>query len=336
MTDWSRKLAFLSAMPGVERVIETHMAQVFLTDRLAFKLKKPLQVGFSDCRSLAARHRACAAEVQLNRALAGDVYQDTVPLVQTPHGLALGGEGPVVDWLVRMRRLPGDRMLDALIAARAGPSEAALAALAARLAQFYRLQARTPPPRGLYLAHLKREQAINVAHLTEMAHHLPDPADAGLAAAVTARLRAAGDEIAARDAGGLVVEGHGDLRPEHLCLTDPPVIFDRVESALDLRVADVFDETMYLAAECALLGEPRVGGILARALVEAGFAAPSPGLLRTYLLMRLVTRSRLMLDHLRDPAPRTPERWPRRAQDYLDAAAVLLEPADQPGTASVA
>lgn len=321
----AEKLAFLRQLPGLQRMIETHMAYVFLTERLAYKLKKPLRVGFSNCRTLSARRRACQAEVRLNRALADEVYLGTVPLTRDGGGLALGGRGRVVDWLVHMRRLPEERMLDALIVARAGPTEAELGAVAARLAGFYRGQAATPVPRGMYLAHLTREQAINARHLAEMADLLPEPGAADMAGAVTAQLGAAAAEVAARESAGTVVEGHGDLRPEHLCLTDPPVIFDRVETAQELRVVDVYDEAMYLAAECALLGDGRIGAVLVRALCAAGFPAPSAGLMRTFVLLRLVTRARLSLDHLRDPAPRTPALWPIRAQSYLAAASRLAK-----------
>lgn len=127
-------------------------------------------------------------------------------------------------------------------------------------------------------------------------------------------------EIRAREAAGLVVEGHGDLRPEHVCLTDPPVIFDRVETALELRVIDVFDEVGYLAAECRFLGRPELGHRLLADLEQAGFAPPSTGLQKLYAMIRLVTRARLAVDHLRDPSPSTPEKWPLRARAYLAEA----------------
>jgi hypothetical protein len=110
------KLAFLrsgaSYSPPTRHVtvVETHYAWVFLVDRRAYKLKKPLRHGRIDYRSLANRRRGCAAELLLNRRLAPAVYQALVPLSLNPSGrLVLGPGMRVVDWLVRMRRLPAAR-----------------------------------------------------------------------------------------------------------------------------------------------------------------------------------------------------------------------------------
>ena len=318
------KVAFLAALPGVVQVIETHMAFVFLTADFAFKLKKPVSFDYFDHRTLAARATACTEELRLNRALAGDVYVGTVPLVLTRTGLGIGGDGAIVDWLVQMRRLPAKRMLDTLIGTReATPLQAEVAVVVTHLAQFYRQQQKSPPPTGLYLAHLQREQAVNSENLHHMARFLPDIPLAPVTTDLEDRIVMMGPEISAREAAGLVVEGHGDLRPEHVCLTDPPVIFDRVETALELRVIDVFDEVGYLAAECTLLGRPDLDDCLLRGLTDAGFAPPSAELKATYAMFRLVTRARLALDHLRDPSPPTPEKWPARARRYLNEATRL-------------
>lgn len=329
----SDKVAFLTAMPGVLQVIETHMAFVLLTADFAFKLKKPVSFGYFDHRTLAARTLACTEEVRLNRALAGDVYIGTVPLVLAATGLAVGGDGPVVDLLVQMRRLPAGRMLDALITSRRGspsegsssegspsagsPSEGELAAVVAHLTRFYRQQQMVPVTAGVYLAHLRQEQAVNSANLRQMARFLPGIALDPVTTCLESRIARLAPEILARETARLVVEGHGDLRPEHVCLTVPPVIFDRVESAVELRVIDVFDEVGYLAAECRLLGRPDLEGSLMRGMAEAGFAPPSSTLQTTFAMFRLVTRARLALDHLREPDPRTPNKWPRRAKEYL-------------------
>jgi aminoglycoside phosphotransferase family enzyme len=314
------KVAFLSAMPGVRQVIETHMAFVFLTADFAFKLKKPVSFGYFDHRTLAARATACAEEIRLNRALAGDVYIGTVPVVQAGARFAIGGEGQIVDWLVHMRRLPADRMLDRLISTGPGPSVAEIPAVVALLARFYRRQQAFPLEAGVYLAHLEREQAVNTENLHQMQQHLPGIPLDRVTTKLALQITRMGPQIATREAAGLVIEGHGDLRPEHVCLTDPPVIFDRVETARELRILDVFDEVGYLAAECTMMGRPDIASCLMTGIRDAGFVPPTPAMQTTYAMFRLVTRARLALDHLRDPDPPTPAKWPARARSYLTEA----------------
>ncbi len=317
----AQKVAVLSAMAGVEQVVETHMAYVFLTASHAFKMKKPVSFGYFDHRSLAARHHACAEEMRLNWELAGDVYIGLMPLLRRADGaLTLLGPGRVVDWLVSMKRLPADRMLDAVIEAGVGPAPGEVDGIVGKLADFFRKFQTRRPPRGLYLDHLRREQAVNAVNLREMAAHVPEIALAPLLDGLTARLDAAAPEITGREQARLILEGHGDLRPEHVCLTDPPVIFDRVETAREMRVIDVFDEVGYLGLECRLLGRADLHLRLLAGLAAAGFDPPSDTLQATYGVFRCVTRARLSLDHLRDPEPRTPEKWPVRARTYLHEA----------------
>jgi aminoglycoside phosphotransferase family enzyme len=117
------KVAFLSrpeAYPDRPKHVEvkqTHMSWVFLTETCAWKLKKPVRTEYLDFTSPKKRRRNCEREVLLNRRLAPDVYHGVVPLTMAPEGnIQLGGHGKVLDWLVCMRRLPSDRMLDQAIA----------------------------------------------------------------------------------------------------------------------------------------------------------------------------------------------------------------------------
>src|SRR5271167_5181158 len=113
------KVAFLGTSAAyaeppsrVER-IETHFSWVFLTDRHVYKLKKPLRGEGFDFSSCEARRRNAEAAVRLNRRLARDVYLGVVPLtLEGECDLAIAGKGVVIDWLVKMVRLPAGRMLD--------------------------------------------------------------------------------------------------------------------------------------------------------------------------------------------------------------------------------
>ncbi len=139
-----QKVAFLSRpdaypeRPGHVEAVETHMSWVFLTDRHAFKLKKPIRYDVLDFNTRELRRRSCRRELRLNRRLAPDVYLAVVPLTLEADGrLCLNGSGPVADWLVKMRRLPAERMLDRVIAGGA-IRRMDVAPAATLLARFYR------------------------------------------------------------------------------------------------------------------------------------------------------------------------------------------------------
>ena len=113
--DLQAKVAFLKQPqtypdhpPRVE-TIETHMSWVFLTPQHAFKLKKPVRYDYLDFSTLAARKKNCEEEVRLNQRLAPGVYRGVVALTMDARGEArIDGQGEVVDWLVKMRRLSAE------------------------------------------------------------------------------------------------------------------------------------------------------------------------------------------------------------------------------------
>ena len=121
---------------GRIETIETHCAWVFLTDAHAFKLKKPIRLDRMDNLLLSSRHYSCLEELRLNRRLAPDVYLEVVSLNVNESGVfSLGGGGVPVEWLVKMRRLTSELMLDHAIAA-ATVTASALRGAAELLAEF--------------------------------------------------------------------------------------------------------------------------------------------------------------------------------------------------------
>jgi hypothetical protein len=109
---WLRRPGSFSDAPDAVEAIETHFAWVFLSKRFAYKLKKPLRIRDVDFTTLAARRASCELEVALNRRLTESVYIGIVPLAWRDTGFALEADGDAVEWLVKMRRLPREQMLD--------------------------------------------------------------------------------------------------------------------------------------------------------------------------------------------------------------------------------
>lgn len=326
----SAKLAFLRS-PQVYpepttavQVVETHMSWVFLTDTRAYKMKKPVRYAFLDFSTLEARRRDSEAELRLNARLAPGVYLDVVPLVRDPGaGLRLGGEGEAVEWLVRMRRLPADCMLDGLLRRhRVGPR--ALRVLAGVLARFYAGAAPVILPPARYLHRVQVEIETNRRVLLDPGAGLPYGITELVCSVHQDFMRRAATLLAVRVLRGRLVEGHGDLRPEHVCMSHPPLIIDCLQFNRDLRVLDAAEDLAFLAMECELLGAPWVGEILFAGYTARTGDRPGERLIAFYKSYRAALRARLAVWHLRDHKGAEAQRWRRRARAYLGLSATYI------------
>lgn len=339
---WEAKLRFLgsaAAYPGLGHAperIETHMSWVFLAGAQVLKLKKPVRFPFLDFSTLEAREFYCREELRLNSRLAPGVYLGLLALQVGADGPMLvpaervPDAGQTVDWLVLMRRLPRERMLDRLITeASALPRD--IDALVAVLAAFYQRVPRVDVSGQEYVERLRRELASDreVLLRPQFALHGAAPALDRFDAA----LRRRADLLRDRCARGCIVDGHGDLRPEHVCLIEPPVVIDCLEFNAQLRQVDAFDEIAFLALECEMAGAAWIGPQLVRGCAAALGQTPAPALMALYTAHRALLRARLALAHLLDPQPRTPQKWPPLAQRYVERALAALDALDAPASA---
>jgi aminoglycoside phosphotransferase family enzyme len=332
------KVAFLSrpeAYPDrPARVVskETHMSWVFLTDRYAFKLKKPIRHVGQDLRSLEARRRNALEEIRLNRRLAPDVYIGEVALTVTAGAaLRLGGEGRVIDWLVQMHRLPAERMLDRLIAGER-VRKADVVRLARRLAAFY---AASPPQRitpSDYRARFATDIAANMTELRRPVFEMPDALSATPCRAQLDFLRRHAGLFERRVTEGRIVEAHGDLRPEHVFLGAEVAVIDCLEFNQSFRQLDPLDELSFLAMECEGLGAASLGPLLVATYCRAAKDRPPEGLVSFYKSYRACLRAKLCLWHLLESPVPEPSTWKARARRYLELARVearRLSPLDE-------
>lgn len=302
-------------------VCETHMSWVFLTDRSVFKLKKPIVYDRLDFSTPERRRFCCEEEVRLNRRLAPAVYRGTRSLTREADGtLALDGDGPPVDWLVEMVRLPADRMLDRCLAARPlEPDE--VGGAAQLLARFF--TDALPVPIGLDVLRDRFEAGIvqDRDELRRPEFGLPRARVDAIAARQLALLRDRPDLLAERIDRRRIVDGHGDLRAEHVALTTPePVVIDCLEFCAELRQLDPFDELGFLALECERLGQPRIGRLFVEAYARLSGDRIPEALAAFYRDLRILRRARLAAWHLTDPRTRDPDRFARRARRYLELA----------------
>lgn len=299
---------------------ETHMSWVFMAGDRVYKLKKPVRFAYLDFSTLERRASACRAEFLLNRRLARDVYLDVVPLTISPSGLAISGDGPVVDWLVVMHRLEENGTLEAAL--RGGwlkPLQ--VDRVAARLGAFYAHAPRVQLDPAQYLVGWHKALTDNCRVLFNARLGLPQGRVERIARVQRRFSTTCAALLLARVRARRYVDAHGDLRPEHIWLRDGVTIIDCLEFDRNLRALDPLDEIAFLHLECERLGglwaAERIRRHLARALDDDA----SSGLFLFYRSHRAMLRARLSIAHLFDANPRTPEKWPRQARRYLDLAA---------------
>ncbi|MGB7423128.1 MAG: aminoglycoside phosphotransferase, partial [Comamonas sp.] len=109
--------ALRASLPGAPgNCIETHISWVLLAGDDAWKIKKPLKLDFLDFSTLEQRHAACLEELRINRRTAPGLYLDVVPITGSVRAPRIGGNGPVLEWAVHMRRFPADAELTRIAA----------------------------------------------------------------------------------------------------------------------------------------------------------------------------------------------------------------------------
>jgi uncharacterized protein len=294
-------------------VIETHRAWVFLTNAHAYKLAKAVASHRHDAASLEERLRNCQQELTLNRRLGGDVYQGVVPVACTRQGYRVDGQGPTVEWLVAMRRLPRNLMLDVAIAERSVHVQQ-VDALAVELVSFYGHALPVPMAGTEYRGRLLAD--IDAKH-TALArpHYGVDPSSSErLAAALQGWVARRAPQLECR--ASTLVDAHGDLRPEHICLEPRPVIIDCLEFDRALRRLDPASEIAFLALECRRLGAAWVGSrLLSHLALPLGLTTGD--LTRFYEGYHALVRAAVALWHIDDPAQGRHELWRERARHYL-------------------
>ncbi|EHN10575.1 hypothetical protein PAI11_25730 [Patulibacter medicamentivorans] len=314
----------IAAAAGVDRPEalerrDTHMSVVLLSDARAYKIKRARQFAFADHHRLRARRRACMQELLVNRELAPDIYLGVRAVVAdgAGHRLVDDDDPAAVEYVVEMRRFDEARTLRALLDDGADVSSE-IERVAATIAGFHERARRIRRPARTAMAEASAKRMI-AADDVELTGLLRGPLDAARLHAIDRRLRTFvrdhAEELADRGRRGMVREGHGDLRAEHVLLDGDVRIVDRIEFRDDLREIDVADDVAFLVMDLVALGRPDA----ARSFVDAYRAhhgdPGSDALIAFYAAHRALVRAKVAL--LRDPDSA------RQRPDLLEARRLL-------------
>ncbi len=276
-------------------LIETHISWVLLAGDHAYKIKKPVNLGFLDFSTLEKRKAACFEELRLNRRLAPQLYEAVVTISGDAAAPRLDGAGPALDYAVRMRRFPQSQLLDRL--QRQGRLSAALIDTATvEVAHFHRALGPAPEhslygdPQRIWAPAEQNFRQIDATPLAASQHER------------LARLRAWSvrehttkhEHFLRRRAQGHIRECHGDLHLGNMvALEDQVVLFDCIEFNPELRWIDTLSEIAFLVMDLDDRGEPALAHrCLNRYLEETGDYRDL-AVLPFYLVYRALVRAKV-------------------------------------------
>ncbi|MGZ4247293.1 MAG: bifunctional aminoglycoside phosphotransferase/ATP-binding protein [Solirubrobacteraceae bacterium] len=301
--------------PASIEVRETHISWVFLAGEYAYKLKKPLRLDFVDYSTAERRRQMCAEEVRLNRRLAPDIYLGVRGVARTDGGFELTDECDprAVDYVVEMRRFD-ERCTLAAQLDRTGVDPAAVETIGRRLAAFHRQAAvaRTSAP-------VVRAERRFECNLHELLQCLDGPGEIDRLLALErfahAFISARAPTLRARASAGLVRDGHGDLRAEHVILAPTLQIVDCVEFDSELRELDVADDLAFLVFDLVCSGADRLADSLIRGYRDAGGDAGDDSLIAFHACYRALVRAKVALIRAAQLTD-TQHRWRGRADGW--------------------
>jgi hypothetical protein len=235
----------------VDRVelVQTHISYVLLAGDFVYKFKKPVNFGFLDFTTLDKRHHYCRQELLLNRRLCPDIYLDVFPVCRQGAGFTLGGSGEAVEYGVRMKMMPQERMMGRMIE-RGELTESHINDIVATLVPFYERAAG-----GGEIASFGTAQAVGVNVLENFDQTRGFIGKGALEqsqfAAIShyARSFLQNETLFLSRCANRVKDCHGDLYSANICLADKVYIFDCIEFNERFRYCDVASDVAFLAMD---------------------------------------------------------------------------------------
>ncbi|MCC5812790.1 MAG: AAA family ATPase [Ectothiorhodospiraceae bacterium] len=271
-------------------VLETHISTILLAGDYAYKLKKPLKLDFLDFSTLQLRRHFCQEELRINRSRAAWIYLECVAITGEPESPLVAGDGPALEYAVKMRRFPEEARLDHLLDAGALDGQD-MEALGEELAALHRAAPPATPP-WTSAARQCTPVADNLRELQQLAGN-----DAGLPPLrdwCVRQLRLHRRLMGQRGCAGAVRECHGDLHLANLVRLEGRFLaFDGIEFSEALRWIDVLNDLAFLLMDLHAHERPDLAARLLSAYLDASGDHAGLPLLPLYLCYRALVRAKI-------------------------------------------
>jgi aminoglycoside phosphotransferase family enzyme/predicted kinase len=311
--------AFPHAVSRIE-LLETHISWVVLTGEFAYKIKKPVDLGFLDFRTLEKRRHYCEEELRLNRNWAPDLYLDVVPITQVGEALRVGGEGTPVEYAVRMRQFEQSARLDHLIE-QGQLEESDVLELAEEIARRH-ARARPVPPKARLQS---TTENLIWENFDELQGEVPDRFLDRLRVWLKRRIDSHEALMRGRIQAGFYRECHGDLHLANIVRLEEGIrAFDCIEFSRDLREIDTVADYAFLTMDFIARGAVGHAYQFVNRYLEKTGDYAGARLLPLYLLYRAMVRAKIAVIGREQHTARTDRAEDRHTIDRYCALARAL------------
>ena len=323
-------------------LLQTQMSYVFLTGDYAYKIKMPVNLGYLDYTTLEKREYFCNKELLLNRRLAPDVYLKVIPVVERDGVYALGGAGKIVEYVLKMKQLPGERMMNVLLEDNK-VSPDMVVKVARKLANFH-ASAETGREISKYgnIDSIRINTEENFSQTKKYIGISITPEQYKSIEKYTNDFLERNEVLFGRRVdNGHIRDCHGDVHSAHICFTDDIAIYDCIEFNDRFRYCDVASEIAFLAMDMEYSGHYDLSAVLMRGYMEASQDNEINDLLNFYKCYRAYVRGKVWsfkmdVPHLspveREEARITAGKYFTLAGSYIGKGPVLVITAGLMGT----
>jgi aminoglycoside phosphotransferase family enzyme len=293
--------AYLHRPQKIE-LVQTQMSFVFLTGQYVYKIKKAVNLGYLDYTTLEKRHFFCRQELELNRRLCPDAYLAVVPIVKEGGELLIERQGKAIEYAVKMKQLPQDRMMDVLLP-RGQVTLEMVARVAEKLVVFHQ-KAETNQKIAAFgkLDVIRQNTDENFAQTEKyVGVTIFRPRYEAVRGYTDNFLRSNGGLFEERVREDRIRDCHGDLHAAHVCFTDDICIFDCIEFNDRFRYCDVASELAFLAMDLDRCEQAALSRHLVNTYVELSHDGELLKLLNFYKCYRAYVRGKVESFKLDDP-----------------------------------
>lgn len=288
--------------PSTIELLQTQMSFIFLTGDYTYKIKKPVNLGYLDYTSLDKRLYFCRQEMELNRRLCPKAYLGVLPVTESKGKIRIGGSGSIIEYAVKMRQLPRERMMDILLTQDQVTAEM-VRQVALKMAEFHSL-ARTDAAISAFgnLEMIKTntdenfsqtEKYIDVAIGDHSFNKIKQYTDGFISDNVKL--------FNERVAGGKIKDCHGDLHAAHVCFSDDIYIYDCIEFNDRFRYCDTSSEIAFLAMDLDRYGRADLARAFVDAYIDASHDKKAADLMCFYKCYRAYVRGKVACFKYDDP-----------------------------------